>query len=151
DDPCLDLGSDRRVRVGFLDPEPPPHKIDEGMERHRAPEGQAVPFLPPRLATDAAAQLEQQARLADTRLADQEHHLSRARAGAREGVEEHAQLTLATHERSEAALRLDLQPRPRLVRAQHLPGGHRLRLALEVNLADSPRLEIAVDQTVSRF
>ncbi len=93
-------------------------------------------LLPGRRLSDPPAQLEEQPRLADARLADEEDDLALAGAGPLEGVEELAQLALAPHEGGEPAVGLDLQPRARLARAHDLPRGHRLGLALELELAE---------------
>ena len=84
---ALDLGGDRRVGVALLDAEPAPEQVHQRMECHGAAEREAVTLLPGRFVTDPPAQLEEQARLADARIADDERHLAAVRPGAVEGVE----------------------------------------------------------------
>jgi hypothetical protein len=111
-----------------------------------------VAFLPRRAVRDPSAQLEEQAGLADARLADDERHLPASCPRALERVDQRAQLALASHERREpAAVGFHLEARPRLVRGDNLPRGDGLGFALEVKLAERPRLEVAADETIGRL
>ena len=91
----------------------------------------------------------EQARLADARLADDEDDLPLAGPRAREGASSSAELALAPHERREPALGLDLEracaPRARPTTSQ---AGDRLGLALERQLAEGARLEVAAHEPV---
>ena len=62
-----------------------------------------MPFLPRRAVADPPPQLEEEPRLPDTRVADEEYGLALAGAGSLEGVEEQAQLALPADERGETA------------------------------------------------
>src|SRR5438093_1401187 len=99
----------------------------------------------------AAAELEEEARLADARLADKEGNLPLSCPRALEGVEEQVHLALAPHEWREAAVGLHLEARARLVRGDNLPRGDGFGLALEVKIAERPRLEVAADETMGRL
>ena len=100
----LDLRGDRRLVVALLDAELPPEQVDQRVERHGPPEGQAVPFVPRGLAADPPAQLDEQARLPMPASRHEEHHLPLPAARALEGIEQEAQLPLAPHEGREPAL-----------------------------------------------
>src|SRR4029453_19507822 len=115
--PVPPLPAEGAPLIPLVDAEARAHEIDEGMKAHRAAEGQAMTFLPRRDAFDAPAKLQQQARLPDSRVADQKHRLALAGAGPLEGVEEERQPALAPHEGREPSLGLDPEPRARLVRA----------------------------------
>ena len=121
------------------------------MEGHGPAEGQAVALVPRGLAADPPTQLGQQARLAHARLRHQECHLALAVAGTPESIEQQAQLPLPAHERREPDLGRDLQPRAGLARGHHLPRADGLGLALDLHLAEGPRLEVAAHEAVGRL
>ena len=105
-------------------------------------------FEPGRLVAQEPMELEQQARLADARLAHDEHDLAVAGLRLFEALEEHAQLALAADIGREPALGHDVQPRARRARGDHLPRRHRLRLALEHERAERAREEVPLDEPV---
>src|SRR5439155_14391249 len=106
---------------------------------------------PRRLVPQEPAELVQQARRADARLAHDEHDLAVAGLRFFEALEEHAQLALAPDVRRQSALGHDVQPRARGARAYHFPGRHRLRLALERQRPERAREEVALDEAVRRL
>jgi len=75
--------ADRRVAVAFLDPEPTADQPDERMERHRTAEREAMPLLPCDALAHALSQLEEESRLLDAWLSDDEHDRSFAGLRAR--------------------------------------------------------------------
>ena len=113
-----------------------------------AAEGQAMALLPRRAVADAPAKLEEEPRLADARLAHEEHDLAfpaRARSKAsRSRPSSRSRPTNGVSPRSDSTsrrVRVSCAPI-----ASHAPT--RLGLALEVDLAERARLEVPADQPV---
>src|SRR5206468_5773132 len=149
--PTLDLLGRDGLAVGLPYGELPPHEVYQRVKDHGFPERQAVTLVPVGLVADTPPELEQQAGFADARVPDEEGGLPVAGPGALEGVEQRDQLTLAPHERREAAVGPYLQARACLPGRYDFPDGERLGLALELDLAQRSRLEIAVNESVRRL
>ena len=82
----------------------------ERMEGHGAPEGEALSLEPSRAVADLTLKLVEEARLADARLAHDQHHLAVSRLGAAEALLQDLKLALAPDERRQPALGLDVEP-----------------------------------------
>jgi hypothetical protein len=121
------------------------------MKGDGVPERQAVPFQPVRVVAQAAAKLVDEPGLADPRLADDEDDLTLPSLDLGEGVEKKLELALAPDKRSEPVVGSDLQPGPGLPRGQDLPRADRLRLPLEGQFGEGPRMEVARDEAVGRL
>jgi hypothetical protein len=98
---------------------------------------------------DAAEQLEDEAALADPRLADDRHELRRATAAhAVEDAEQEGQLRAAADER--LARRLTDADAPTCTRGDRLPYGDRFCLALRVDRLGQPVVDDVARRTVGR-
>jgi hypothetical protein len=150
-DSALDLCDDLVLVIAVLDSELPPHEVDQGMKGDRAAKREAAAFHPARLAPDPPTQLEQQARLADAGLPDDEHHLTLPGSRLLEAIPEGAQFTLTPHEGGQPPFGLDVDPAPGGARRHDLPRRHRLRLALQAELAERAQVKEACGQTIDRL
>ena len=150
-DAALDLQDDGGSRVALLDREHAPQQVDERVERHGAPEGEALSLEPSRAVVDLTLKLVEEPRLADARLAHNQHHLALSRLGAPEAILQDLKLALAPHERREPPLGLDVEPGARDARGHHEPRRHRLALPLERERPQGPGLEVAADGALDRF
>ncbi len=93
----------------------------------------------------------EQAGFPDPRLSDDEDGVRLARRRAREGILKEVELALPPDERGQAPVRVELETRAPLASRHHVPGGHRLGLALERERAEGLRLEVARDQAMRRL
>ncbi len=122
-----DLFQDVSMRVAVADPEIALQEIDHGQVagglavRHRA-----CFQHEPALRARGAHQLEDEARLAHARLADDGRHLPTALPGLLQRAMELCELGVAAHEPGEAARGGCLEPRAHLASLRHLIGFHRL-------------------------
>jgi hypothetical protein len=139
------------AEVAFLDPEESPQQIDERVEGHRAPEGEALSLHPSRVVADPALTLVEEPRLADAGLAHDQHDLALAGRGATEAVLHGLKLPLAPDERRESALGLDVEPGARDARGHREPRRHRVALALERERAQGLGLEVTADGALDRL
>jgi len=96
------------------------------------------------------AELVEQARLADARIARHEDGLAAAGQHLPEPVEQHAKLALASHVGGQAALAADLDARARAARPEHLVRLHR-RVALHGEPAQINRVEESVHRARGRL
>ena len=101
-----------------------------------------------RLVAEALEQRPDHARLADPRLARQQHHLAVAVLGPRPALEQDAELVLAPDQRREMLTMKRLEAALGATLAFDPPGGHRLGEALEAlaaqdHLARTARLPAA--------
>src|SRR5882672_10922860 len=101
------------------------------MERNGVPEGQAASLEPRGPVTHTLVELVEQAGFPDPRLSDDEDGVRLARRRAREGILKEVELALPPDERGQAPVRVELETRAPLASRHHVPGGHRLGLALE--------------------
>jgi hypothetical protein len=133
----LDLGDDLRLAVELLDPEVAPELIDDGQERDRLAERDALALEPGDVLVrlrEPAAKLQEQPRLADPRLARHEDHLTPPRPNLAQALAQGGKLAPAPHQGREPPLDGGVQPRATPPRPQHLVGAHR-RVALHRLLA----------------
>src|SRR5207244_1001734 len=146
-DGTLDLRHRDIVCITLVDAHPPLEKIDERVKGRRAAEGEAVTLAPVGVAR-APAKLVEQARLADPRLADDEHDL--AMPGARPGERglERLELAHTPDERREPALGPGVEPRPAFARRRDGPPANGLRFAAHGQLTERLGVEVVVDKTM---
>src|SRR2546425_3852362 len=103
----LDLGDDLGLAVELLDPEVLAELVDQRQERDRLAEGDALPLEPRHgLAPvgEPAAKLEEEARLADARVAGDEDDLAAPGLHLREALVQRRELARPPDQRREAAL-----------------------------------------------
>ena len=98
-----------------------------------------------------ALKFQEEARLSDARLTDDEDHLTEAGDDLVEAFRQRPELTVSTDEWGQPAFSLDVQTRPSRPWRNHLPRVHRLRLPLEREGPKGARMEIVADETVRRF
>ena len=146
-DGTLDLRHRDVVGITLVDAHPPLEKIDERVKGGRAAEGEAMPLAPVGVAR-APAELVEQARLADSRLADDKHDL--AVPGARQGERglERLELAPAPDERREPAMGPGVEPRPAFARRLDGPRADGLRLAAHRQLTERSGVEVVGDEPV---
>jgi hypothetical protein len=144
----LDLLDHRLLWVPFIDPKGALEQVDQRVKGARAAERQRVPLEPGGRVAQLATELQEEAGLADPRLADDEDHLPLPRLGLLECVEEDLEFALATDERREPPLGFDLQPRSGTAGGDHLPRPDRLAPALHRELAEWPGVEVAAGEPV---
>src|SRR5437773_9852664 len=99
---ALDPRDDLRLSVASLDAEVLLEHLDDGKERDRLAERDAVAFDPGRRVAEAPAELEQEPRLADARIADHEDGRAAAAPGLRPGALERRERVVAPHVPSQA-------------------------------------------------
>src|SRR5207249_102736 len=106
--------------------------------RSRAPRG------------EPATELEEEARLADARIAGDEDDLAATGLHLGEAVVQGRDLALSADERREPALDGDFEPRAALAWPEHLERADR-RVTLDLPLPEVQRLEVAADRLVRRL
>src|SRR5262249_23110889 len=151
EDTTLDLLDDRAVRIGLFESERTPKEADQGMEGDRAPERHRASLDPSRSLADLPLKFQEEARLSDPGLPDDEHHLSEAGDDLIETFRQHPKLTVATDEWCQPAFSLDVKTGSGGARRNDLPRTHRLSLSLERKIAEGPRVEIVANETVRRL
>jgi len=114
-------------------------------------ERDAASFHPASLVTDEPTKLVHQARLPDSGLPNDEHHLALPGSRFLEAVPEGGQLTLTRDEDRQTPFGLDVEPAPRLAGRHDLPRRRRLRLALQAELPERAHVKETSGQTVSRL
>ena len=144
---ALDLGRRHVLGVALVDAHPALEEIDERMKRRGPAEGQAVALSPVGV-TRAAAELVEQPRLADPRLADDEHHLPLPGAGPGERGVQRLELAPAADERREPALGPGVEPRPAFAHRLDDPRADGLGLAAHRHLAERAGVEVVGDETM---
>src|SRR2546427_11659793 len=142
----MDPGDDPLFGVVILDTEVPLEHLDDREERDRLPERDTVALDPRHRVPDSPPELEEEPRLADARVAEDENGLPAAapdlRPGARQGLER----VVTPDERRQAACRAGVETRDSLERLEELVRGHGLALALHGDCAERPRGEVRRDQ-----
>src|SRR5438105_7291508 len=121
------------------------------MEGDRAPERHGASLDPCRSLAEMSLKFQEEARLSDSRLPDDEDHLTGAGDDLVEAFRQHPELTVSTDEGCQPAFSLDVQTSPSGPRRNHLPRVHRLRLPLERETPKRARMKIVADETVRRF
>src|SRR5207249_4820268 len=126
---------------------------DQRQERDRLAEGDAL-RLEPRHGLgrigEPATELEEEARLADARIAGDEDDLAATGLHLGEAVVQGRDLALSADERREPALDGDFEPRAALAWPEHLERADR-RVTLDLPLPEVQRLEVAADRLVRRL
>ena len=119
----LDLGDDLWLAVELLDAEVASELVDEGQERDRLTERDALALEPGRVLAgpdQRPAELEKQSRLADASVAGDEDDLPAPRLCFTEALTENVQLTLPSHQRREPPLDRGVETRAPASWAQDL-------------------------------
>src|SRR3989441_7555977 len=149
----LDLGDDLGLAVELLDPEVLAELVDQRQERDRLAEGDALPLEPRHGLVrigEPATELEEEARLADARIAGDEDDLAATGLHLGEAVVQGRDLALSADERREPALDSDFEPRAALAWPEHLERAAR-RVTLDLPLPEVQRLEVPADRLVRRL
>src|SRR5262249_45072787 len=136
----------------LLDPEVLAKLVHDRQQRVGLAERDAAALEPRRRLArrrQSPVEFEQQPRLADARLAGDEHDLPAPLANPIEALHERGELLIAPDQRGEAALALDVEP------SLPAPGAHDLermdrRVALYRQLAQVECLEVSRDQPMRR-
>src|SRR5881397_1749919 len=127
--------------------------VDQRQERDRLAEGDALPLEPRHGLVrigEPATELEEEARLADARIAGDEDDLAATGLHLGEAVAQSRELALSADERREPALDGDFEPRAALAWPEHLERADR-RVTLDQALAEVERLEVPADRLVRRL
>src|SRR5262249_57269724 len=118
---------------------------DRAAERHRAS------LDPCRSVAEAPLKFQEETRLSDPWLPDDEDHLTEAGDDLVEAFRQHPELTVSADEWCQPAFSLDVQTGPSGPRRNHLPRVHLLRLPLERETPEGARMKIGTGQAVRRF
>ena len=121
------------------------------MKRHGVSEGQAASLEPRRPVTHPLVELVQQARFPDPGFSDDEDGVRLARRRACEGILQEVELALSPDERSQAPVSVDARTGFAPESRHHVPGGHRLGLALERERPEGLHLEVARSEAIRRL
>src|SRR6516165_12806939 len=99
-----------------------------------------------RLGLEALPQCRGDTRLADTRLAGDEHDVTVASLGARPAAQQQVYLLFATNQWGQRRSAQRLEPTPDSARTQYLPDRHRRGDALDLDAAEVAILEEITEQ-----
>src|SRR4029077_4193398 len=109
-------------------------------------EGQAASLEPRRTLTHTLVELVEQAGFPDPGLSDDEDGVPLTRRRAGEGILHEVELALPPDERGQAPVSVERETRACQVSRHHVPGGHRLGLALERECSEGLGLEVTGDE-----
>jgi len=121
------------------------------MKRHGVSEGQAASLEPRRPVTHPLVELVEEARFPDPGFPDQEDGVRLTGRRACEGILQEVELALPPNERGQAPVSVELETGAPQTRRHHVPGGHRLGLALERERPEGLHLEVARGEAIRRL